>query len=204
MAIIKENVIFIHVPKNAGISIGHSFLCDSKYIGDHTRVNDEHVNDTFNKFMVCRNPFDRLISSYEYQKKMADLNILKEFKQRIFLREKRNQDFSKFVDFVYTNLLLDELHTRPQKYWTLSKRNIPLKNLKVIRFENLQNDLDQYFTQIKMSPIKIKEENASIRSSFFNYYSNPKVISQVQELYKQDFKYFNYSTDIKNATYDKK
>ena len=199
MANINNNTIFIHVPKTAGISIGRLFLNDPTYRGDHNRLEDKYIESNWNKFMICRNPFDRFISAYEYQKKLAILGVGLKFQQRKYLNQNPNSTFSQFVNFIYKNKRLDELHTRPQKYWIRSIGGIPLKNLKIIRFENLQEELDEYFTQIGIQTFTLGTENKSERKNFFEYYSNPTVISQVQELYHQDFKMFGYSQDINIA-----
>ena len=203
MAVIFKKSIFIHVPKTAGISIGRAVSQNSNYKGDHNRVSQKYSSTEWNKFIVCRNPYDRLISAFEYQKKMASLNINLGFQQRKFLKENPKATFSNFVNFIYRNRRLNELHTRPQIYWTKYLNNSPIQNLKIIRFENLQQELNEYFEEIKVPKIILTNENTSIRSSFFEYYSNPTVILQVQKLYSMDFNFFRYSIDINNLNNDK-
>ena len=72
--------IFIHIPKNGGTSIRNSFdingydkrVARKKYPHDGTmEIRDycgEEVWNTFYKFAVVRNPYDRLVSYYHFHK----------------------------------------------------------------------------------------------------------------------------------------
>ena len=66
----KHKVIFIHIPKNAGTSVlealgiqefGHRKWFEYQY---------DYPNEweTYLKFAIVRNPFDRFVSNYEYAK----------------------------------------------------------------------------------------------------------------------------------------
>ena len=72
--------IFIHIPKNGGTSIRNSFdingydkkVVRKKYPHDGAmKIRDycgDEVWNTFYKFAVVRNPYDRLVSYYHFHK----------------------------------------------------------------------------------------------------------------------------------------
>ena len=65
----KNEIIFIHIPRNAGTSILRSFKMN--YIGHHNwddykRLNSYWMINKYKKFCVFRDPLERFISSYNY------------------------------------------------------------------------------------------------------------------------------------------
>ena len=71
MIIDEENLIFVHIPKNAGTSICRYFNYLATY---HETIYDfkETFPDKYNsykKFAIVRNPYDRMVSWYFHLKK---------------------------------------------------------------------------------------------------------------------------------------
>ena len=76
----KHKFIFIHIPKNAGTSIRNSFQIegyDKKVVNKpypHNSCSEiktycgDTVWETFYKFAVIRNPYERLVSYYHFHK----------------------------------------------------------------------------------------------------------------------------------------
>lgn len=69
----KHKFVFVHIPKCAGVSIYHVFQTERKD-QHHKRLCDlcaETRSTTKNYFKFCfvRNPWDRMVSSFNYQKK---------------------------------------------------------------------------------------------------------------------------------------
>ncbi|MDH5979711.1 sulfotransferase family protein, partial [Vibrio splendidus] len=64
------NVLFVHIPKAAGISITKSLY--GQEIGHKRSVDfmraDENWFNNANKFSIVRNPYTRLISAYNFLK----------------------------------------------------------------------------------------------------------------------------------------
>ena len=66
----KNKLIFLHIPKNAGTSITDTEGITFDYIGHHFpdfyKNNFSYEWDNYTKFGVVRNPWDRVVSNYEY------------------------------------------------------------------------------------------------------------------------------------------
>ncbi len=78
---LKDNLMFFHVPKNAGKSIMSGFGLEKNKVLNRSVVcglstlhcfKQEDINK-FVKFAIIRNPFDRLVSLYHFRKKENDL-----------------------------------------------------------------------------------------------------------------------------------
>ncbi len=90
MIVLKNKIIFFHIPKTAGkyirkilskYKITHSFWghdlsrkIDKAHI--HYSIAHEYIDktilETYNKFCVVRNPYERLISAFNYRKVMIN------------------------------------------------------------------------------------------------------------------------------------
>jgi len=66
----KNKLIFIHIPKNAGTSITDSEGMNFSFKGHHLpsfyKSNFPNQWENYIKFCVIRNPWDRVVSNYEY------------------------------------------------------------------------------------------------------------------------------------------
>ena len=83
----KYNLIYFHIPKCAGVSVRRAIGIDkSTHPFPHKNVstalaidvryttNDEIYN-SYHKFSIVRNPFERMVSLYSFRKKQGDLYI---------------------------------------------------------------------------------------------------------------------------------
>jgi hypothetical protein len=70
---LESNSLFIHIPKAAGISLGHGLF--GRHTGNHTTLAEYEIAftraelDRFFKFTFVRNPWDRLVSAFLFLKK---------------------------------------------------------------------------------------------------------------------------------------
>ena len=187
----SRGLIFIHIPKNAGRSIGTSLLGGSHYPGKHDVLPDRDLLGPMPKIAVIRNPYDRIISIYEYQKMMASKSIgLNIHTQRRFI--KNNPGFLEYLRYLKANQdKFMETHSRPQEFWLKCKSGKPIRNLNLLRFEELQSDIDKFFKSINKTSIILDKINASKREDYSKYYENPEARKIVNELYRSDFDIYN-------------
>ena len=83
----RYKLIFFHIPKCAGVSVRRAIGIDkSKNLFPHKNVStalaidvrystDDEIYNSYHKFSIVRNPFERMLSLYSFRKKQGDLYI---------------------------------------------------------------------------------------------------------------------------------
>jgi len=83
----KYKLIYFHIPKCAGVSVRRAIGIDkSKHKFPHTNVStalaidvrystNDDIYNSYHKFSIIRNPFERMVSLYSFRKKQGDLYI---------------------------------------------------------------------------------------------------------------------------------
>jgi len=209
--------IFVHIPKNAGMTIRHSAFLKDKILvnnqdthksreytqelldtmamtGDHHGI--EHARwkdlksdytDHFGAFAVIRNPWDRVVSRYFFAKKVIEVE--------------RKVDAS-YADVSSFEAFLEERHKwgnqpfmwhRAIRGWypALDHVSDNAGNVRcdIIRFEQLNADLIKYFNIPQMS--RARNVTALNEGSYRDMY-NAETAKIVGDWYKDDIDYFGY------------
>lgn len=174
----EHNLIFIHIPKNAGSSMeskpfiggnGHETLKEIKQ-----RIGESRYNRAF-KFTFVRNPLDRFVSNFFSKQGMSGRYPLNQLGMLHFLRQ---EDLTK-VHF----------HFRPQHTFIN-----PTNELDFIgRYENLERDWNEVCRRIKTIDTKLPwiRKNKTREREWQEYYT-PESEKRVREYYKKDFELFGY------------
>ena len=212
--------MFIHIPKCAGMTIRRSDTLSGKIIsatpqthkspdyikalaaqmkkqGDQT-TNPEHARwrdldwkfQAYDCFAVARNPWDRVVSRYFFARKVK------------FVEKKSSKtgdNCDTFEEF------LEERHTwggvpynwhRAVKGWYPAVDHVcdENKNLKcdMIRFENLDADLEKYFNIPKMT--RARNVTGLNEGSYMDLYDD-RTIQIVADWYKTDIDMWGYDFD---------
>jgi len=202
------NAVFIHIPKTAGSYIMEALGLENfalprqrKNFRQEGCVTFGHQNylwlvrrktiakkfhiSAF-KFASCRNPFDRVVSHYFYTiSRHPD----------ILDNKTRFIDFTRMMGKVQTpNRLSRRVDGqdwfRPQ---VEQIRGIDLDY--IIRFENLNEDVNKIADIIGSSVKKIGRRRFSRHKPYKEYY-NEESIANVQRYYKEDFERFGYDNHI--------
>ena len=85
--IAESKSIFVRIPKSAGRSLSNSFY--GCLVGSHIKLRDyqliykENEFNSFLKYTVVRNPWDRVVSAYFFQKKAGCLGVIRCFLKNI-------------------------------------------------------------------------------------------------------------------------
>jgi hypothetical protein len=187
----KHKLIFVHIPKNAGTTITNALNMSD--IGHHLPIYYKRKYpkewETFKKFAVYRNPWDRVVSNYEYAR------LKKSYWHS-------SQDNSKHVDYdLLKNLSFDEciniLVNSPGRLkhqgWGSQNQylkidNVFLNDIFLIKIENLK---DEIFNKLSID-INIPNINSSEHSNYISYYDNKKNIEIINNIYNEDITKFNY------------
>ena len=205
----KNKLIFFHIPKNAGTSVSNLLLKDENFyypwvilskilrkfkktdnfffdnfqkkiylFTSHETVKtiekkiSSEIYDNFFKFAVVRNPYSRFVSRYNYMKLT---NTLKELNFPEFLKK-----------HVELSLIAD------QQYKFLLNKNGKIGVNKIIRFENINEEMTELSKANNLKLSKLRKLNISTAENYKDYYdADTKKI--VADFCKEDLEFFNYS-----------
>ena len=212
--------LFIHIPKNAGLTIRRSPLLQKRIIlagaanhksplytqavltkmnslGDHhgfehARWRDVNpsVCNRYQPFAVIRNPWDRVVSRYFFAKKVIEVE------KKV---DPSYADVSSFEAF------LEERHKwgseeymwhRAVRGWYNAHDHVSDDTGRVrcdiLRFENLNDDLCKHFNLEQMS--KARNVTALNTGTYRDVYT-PETIQTVADWYKKDIDHWGYDFD---------
>ena len=185
----NSDFLFLHIPKTAGKSLTKAFVqlldrpvtcvvskgqieelkdCDHagltiiegrghESMKPTRKILVEHKKEfeTFKAIIVAiRNPYDLMVSNYFFMRKTYEHN-----KHRVNFRiaeENNFEDYSQKVGF-----------TTIENWMTIDGKRPP--NLRIIRFENLQEDLDNFSKEFKLNSVKLPHINPSSHDHYSKY-----------------------------------
>jgi hypothetical protein len=187
----EKGIIFIHVPKAAGVSIHLAIY--GKTLGHFEAIQIKRIFPGFFKktfsFGVVRHPVSRLISAYLFAKS-GGTNLMKIKNPRLYQRNEF-ESFDRFVQEWLQNQNLDQVDGifKPQHKFLCQGKSILVDQ--VIKLEGIQNN------RIALNdPL-----NSVISIGYFNHQEGKEEIkfnSQteeiIKELYYLDYIIFGYST----------
>lgn len=191
-----NKVLFIHIPKTGGVSIGN-FLSQNKmdnwkreYIFNH---HDplfllEAKNDLSNTFIfsVVRNPYTRIFSHYQNTKNAKRINL--SFNE--FLRYIRYNGNVFLVPAFYPALPLVWYN---QSFY-LHNNNGQMAVNKIYRFEALSEFETDFNTKLA-----VKNVGRYTKQDYLSCYTQQN-INLVKQIYFEDFVRFEYSNNFDDST----
>jgi chondroitin 4-sulfotransferase 11 len=178
--------IFIHINKTAGTSIGRAIglpvkhhLMASEVI---ERIGLEKWNQAY-KFTVVRNPWDKVVSHYEYRRKKNKTDIAT-----------RNISFSEWVKMTYgdekdTFYFNNPRSFQPQVEWLKDTDGIVSMDY-IIRFEAINEGFDHVKRTVGLDA-DLPHLNASKRAAYQSYY-NAETRDIVAHWFREDIEAFGY------------
>lgn len=192
----RNRCIFIHIPKTAGTSVlaslaGQNFCRDHVRFSEFKRVDPLRFESYF-KFCFVRNPYDRLVSCYEYLKAGGNK------RDDLYFKELLANYYPSFDSFVLHYLDQHKIHEhilfQPQYIFIFNCRGECEVDF-VGRYESISSDFSIVCEKLRVT-LELPSENASLREPYKSYYSNESVRKKVYNLYLKDFVTFNYPEDI--------
>ena len=206
----KHKFIFIHIPKTGGHSVDKFFLersmvddtkwhCTSnqimKFIGDETW-------NSYFSFTIVRNPWDRMVSEYSWQKGSAATQIatpwgndqvsFKDFLKMVQLSPRNHHDMNQIraFDTWYRMQEIKDGHLNTQLSFIINDNGEKIID-HVIKFERLNAEFTQTLKKIGLKEESLPHLNKSDRGSYDQYYDQ-ECIDIVAERFKDDIDYFKY------------
>lgn len=178
--------IFIHINKTAGTSIGNAIGLPIKHHRTATEVIAAIGKDKWNtayKFTLVRNPWDKVVSHYEYRRKRNKTEVAS-----------RNIPFSEWVKktygqdkdpFYYNN----PRAFQPQVEW-LKDDEGKISIDFIGKFESINEDFDQIKKAIGIEA-ELPHLNPTKRAGYQSYYDD-ETREIVAHWFREDIKVFGY------------
>lgn len=180
-----EKVLFIHIPKTAGVSIINMLDTTSLCLWKNHKVHShysydtaksvENIQDDIFKFSVVRDPFTRTYSYFKHFNKINKVNYSMDDFLNVVEGASSFKD-TPLVQFTQSHYLFNDGKNQMDKTY---------------KFENLK-ELEKDFG------VKLGKDNKGVYSKeeYNNDYTN-KVINRVLDIYEEDFINFGYSMDFR-------
>lgn len=202
---INQKLTFIHIGKNAGTSITN--LVDEKFQTQHSAGTHDTFDQTpkawqDNCFCVIRNPYDRLLSLYNFTiQKMKKLYNDRPNK-KIFYQSQFDVLEKGFKNFVL-NEAETTFYTKPvnmnrKQSWSEKTQvrffptNKDKKKIKILRFENLQSDWKELCEKEGLRYHKLPRNNTSRADCLYREHYSKKMIDVVEKYWSKDIELGSY------------
>jgi len=208
-----KRCIFIHIPKCGGTSIeniiwpNHEDRSEeslwmgfvSKYHNKYQTGGLQHllaaqvmeevgigIFNSFYKFAIVRNPWDRIVSQFAYMQVRPDLME--------FLGMSPDTEFKSYLDLIQTKQHVQWM----QQTCFILDQNRKLLVDKVGRMETFQRDCTEILNRLGFADdqFDISHANRSKRKEIGFYYSDLESIQMVADIYADDIEFFGYEFDI--------
>lgn len=173
------NFIFIHVIKTAGTSIHNTFGGKPQHLSILDVINkrpDIALEDYF-KFTVIRNPWDKMISQFHYnRKKFIDTD-----------------SFDEYIKYMYDGNKISTFNPRHLPWFVDASGRILIDYF--VKYEELQQGINHVCDVVGCPKLKLKHKNSTKKHRKFSHYTdyyNNDTMKMVEEFFKDDIEYFGF------------
>lgn len=178
---------YIHIPRTGGTSVRRA-CANNEYIlnREHLYATDPVYNKHSTYMYTCRNPYDRLVSAFEFLKSREYINY--------------EMDFKNFVNVVVSSYMNHQM--------VLARRNLLIMRMldpqilyipegleaNEFRFETLEIDFNKFMKDNGLVHEPLEKHNTinKIHDDWSLYYDD-ETRSRVSDWYSTDFDRFNYN-----------
>lgn len=191
---LNSNVVFVHIPKTAGGSICELLddqleprLVPEGQAHGYLKDNKKYINPTTKIFTSIRNPYDAAVSMYCSHRSTNVMDILgkdSEF-NRSLIAPAQNLDFDSWlVDYYEQN--------RPPYSWYLLVNDKLPEGLRVIKYENLIEDLDRVLNKefnlnINLNSLPHVHKSERDNKNYLEFFKNRRSIEHINRKYAWTF-----------------
>jgi len=183
----RKKFIFIHIPKTGGTSIARLLFNHCEMITKHQfaadMMDEARPGIDYFSFAVVRNPWDREVSRYFYQRRKPDHELYKEANGLSFKQWLKNRHCDKYFMSFYGAPMLD---------WISDDRGNVLIDY-IARFEKLDEEWNIVRDKLGIGEA-LNRLNTSQHDHYSAYYDD-ETNDMIEKVYKKDIDYFKYSFD---------
>jgi len=179
--------IFIHINKTAGTSIGNAIGLPIKHHQTAREVIHQIGKNKWNtayKFTLVRNPWDKVVSHYEYRRKRNKTEV---GSRAISFSEWVKKTYGPDKDLFYYN---NPKAFQTQVEWLKDDEGRITIDF-IGKFESINEDFDQIKHAIGLEA-ELPHLNASKRAGFQSYYDD-ETRQIVTDWFREDIEAFNYN-----------
>lgn len=185
--------IFVHIPKAAGVSVSTGLF--GNYGGGHKTIREYqkiYPAKTFNKyfkFTFVRNPYDRVLSAYNFLKTGGMNEDDKAWADKYIIQNEPFDDF--ILNRLDETLMYSWYHFMPQVHFLMNDEGTI--NLDYIgRFENLEQDYVFIKNKIGLKGNNLTHKNKTLIKD--DKKEIPLMVkSKIHDLYTLDFQLLGYT-----------
>jgi hypothetical protein len=180
-----SNIIKQHYKKifdNADQEVYYNWFCPSHSTPEELCETIEELMGNCIRFCVIRNPWDRMVSSFNQNRKDQSWKST---------GHKPNMNFKEFCSLIHKNKDNKKfLGSRPQIEWVCGK----YPPHEILRFENLKSDFAAMVEKYKLKGFskELPHENKTDHPHFSECYDSESK-EMIEDVFSQDIKKFNYS-----------
>ena len=180
LQLLKKTSHFLNFPNKGSVSFGHLSYLDLLRLGV---INDDFHKSAY-KFCIVRNPYNRIVSLFNYFK---DIKIIDQ-----------NIEFENFLDEVYLKRppigIYNHLgisQSNPQVNWILDSNGKFLVN-DIFKIEEISKFVNDFKEKYKIN-LDIKKYNLSNKHIVFEKIAkNRSIIEKIEKIYGRDFELLGY------------
>jgi hypothetical protein len=198
----EKNCLFIHIPKVAGNSIMQALGIRWADHKDLKRYREELGAETLEsafKFAFVRNPWDRILSEYNFQKKKSQRQDT--VRLYLFKPDGTERSFAEWVRYAlehpfdhpakeWGGKTSDDIHRlSPPTDWLSLEGEIAVDF--VGKLENLQEDFDTVCDRLDEPRVRLKRKNRKSHWHYSRYY-DAETRDLVSDYYAKDIEMFGY------------
>lgn len=189
----KYKLIFIHIPKNAGTAITNTLeMTDIGHHGwQYYKSKYPQKWDSYTKISVTRNPWDRVVSCYEYSK--MEESYWHSTKGKARAGKHLDYDLLKNMSFEDCLMILKNTPQKLRHQGWLNQSNYIYSGDKLMVDYILDvTEIDTKLTEILNEKINIPKINVSNQNNYKDYYKNNNMIDAISNIYRIDLLNFKY------------
>lgn len=214
----KHKIVFIHIPKTAGSTINTALGIEELFKSDRPlslydndilygirgTIELDHLTaadmiheipptiwNTYYKFAVVRNPYDRLVSQYFYSVEYNDYRVVSKENSKTF--EQFIDTLTSLINTFDTMTQLEKTHYIPQYDYIYNDSGECLVDY-VGRFETFNESIQDILNQTNKYHMKslfnVKKQTSNHKP--YNIYYTDSLKQKVYDMYEKDFITFGY------------